>query len=325
MHFQSYFQAILFTAAAVLLAVPGFADAQEPDAYENDDTAELATFTDADGIFRPHNFHHAEDEDWYMVYGIKDEVWTVSVRNTGADCDAVLSVYHPDALTLLAGPKDDAPEGIGNVEFTDCRWPDDGIYFVKISFCDACVFGEDTGYEIKIFNSNAVGVQLDIKGKIFDSSRNPVLAFVGLYDSSGKCVREIPSEEDGSFKFQMIDVDEDAAKNFDLKIKNCDFLSTVKRFSVSPPYELNHPPVDIGDIILQPSALQYRRGDVSGDGEVLLDDVKTAYRIFARIGEQASDPAFCAANVYDNGKNDISKIFLDDVKGVFYIMIGAEY
>jgi len=319
-----YFQLIILLASAMFTMIPDFADAQTPDIYENDDTPELACFTDPDGISRPHNFHDAQDQDWYMVYGIKDETWTVSVTNTGADCDAVLWVYYADALTLLAGPKDDEPAGIGKAEFLDCQWPDNGIYFVKVSFCNICTFGEDSAYEIKIFNSNAVDVCIDIKGIILDITQSPVKASVGLYDSSGKIIRETPSNKDtGFFIFQMIEVSQYEPENFELKIKNCGFLSTIKNFSVSPPYEPNRPATDLGKIVLQPSVLNYREGDVSGDGEVLLDDVKTAYRFYV-MGDR-TEPAFCAANVYDNGENDDRKIFWDDVTGVFRILIGSEY
>lgn len=61
-------------------------------------------------------------------------------------------------------------------------------------------------------------------------------------------------------------------------------------------------------------------GDVNGDGDITLDDVKLAFGFF--LGASSTPQQFAAANVYDDSDGSTT-ISLRDVKGVFTLFLGG--
>jgi len=137
------------------------------DMYEEDDTFIEANVIDLNGDPQAHNFHDAGDKDWVKFYGIAEEIYEIEVTNPGEHCDAVIELYDTDGTTLLKGPWDYYREG--EDEFMDWRCTRDGIYYAMIKQYDPGVFGDDTGYDLKIFRPIAPFIGF-IEGTITNAS-----------------------------------------------------------------------------------------------------------------------------------------------------------
>lgn len=77
-------------------------------------------------------------------------------------------------------------------------------------------------------------------------------------------------------------------------------------------------PLTSGEITVSESATP---GDVDGDGDITLPDVRLAFRFFLGV-QQATAQQFASANVYDDGDGG-STITLHDVRGVFRLFLGV--
>ncbi|QTA92340.1 PEGA domain-containing protein [Desulfonema magnum] len=116
---------------------------------------------------QPHNFHDAGDEDWMMFYGIAGQIYTVhaETESLGSNCDPVIELYDTDGVTLLKS-KNDGIEGKNEtLLWKDCSRDD--IYYVRLRSFSPDAFGEDTAYELTVYNPEAT-FPGDIIGNIFD-------------------------------------------------------------------------------------------------------------------------------------------------------------
>ncbi|QTA93847.1 chitobiase/beta-hexosaminidase C-terminal domain-containing protein [Desulfonema magnum] len=119
------------------------------DLYEEDDIFFQAGWLTPCGTYEQHNFHDAEDEDWFGFDAISGQIYTVEVKTKGKMCDPVIEFYDTDGVTLL-----DIQDNAGSSEDESLSWlaPQDGFYYVKIHHRDPNVYGEDTEYEIVVNN-----------------------------------------------------------------------------------------------------------------------------------------------------------------------------
>ncbi|MBF0450139.1 MAG: hypothetical protein HQK75_05515 [Candidatus Magnetomorum sp.] len=94
-----------------------------------------------------HNFHLAADNDWTKFFAIAGNMYRIFTSNADLNCDPVIALYDQDGQTLLLFAND----GIGD-EFEQLIWtcPADGVYFVNVHNYDTEVYGEDTGYDLRI-------------------------------------------------------------------------------------------------------------------------------------------------------------------------------
>jgi len=150
----------LFKWIAVLTAmlVPAFAQAVEPDTYEEDNSPAKAKVIILNNTeLQRHNFHETGDEDWIKFYGLEGEEYSFQADNVGADCDVVISLYDSDRVTFLQ-KGDDA--GAGRADSLQCSpLIREGIYYVKISDISE-LSGNDTGYDLSLNRPKAAVVAM---------------------------------------------------------------------------------------------------------------------------------------------------------------------
>ncbi len=158
----------LFQWIIVLTAmlVPAFAQAVEPDIYEEDNSPAKAKVIILNNTeYQKHNFHESGDEDWIKFYGLEGESYSIQADNVGADCDVVISLYDSDRVTFLE-KGDDA--GAGGADSLKCSpLIRDGIYYVKIHNISE-ISGENTQYGLKLFRAYAAVVAM-FQGSATDS------------------------------------------------------------------------------------------------------------------------------------------------------------
>jgi hypothetical protein len=138
------------------------------DDYECDDTSGEARVIDINSdTAQSHNFHDSGDADFVKFYGLSGKDYTVKVLNAESNCDAVLDLFDSEENLL----RHYDPLGNHKGEDKTFTWSctQNGIYYVKVTeaYSD---FGENTGYELKVYFS--VGV---LNGLIEGSIRSGTL------------------------------------------------------------------------------------------------------------------------------------------------------
>jgi streptogramin lyase len=119
------------------------------DNYEEDDTYQQATvIVINDESAQQHNFHDNGDQDWVKFYGVAGQTYTIEVNNTEANCDAVIKLYDTDGVSPLSNRDDTGP---GEDEELSWPCPQDGIYYVSIHQFLPGDYGENTGYELRVY------------------------------------------------------------------------------------------------------------------------------------------------------------------------------
>ncbi len=121
------------------------------DAYEPDNTP-----TAAGGIIpydppQVHNFDTEGDADWLKFDAVAHTPYILQTSNTGGYADTVLSLYAPDAQTLLAF-NDDYP-GLNWASRIDWVAPSAGTYYLKVVHWDPYGAGCETGYTVSIIKA----------------------------------------------------------------------------------------------------------------------------------------------------------------------------
>ncbi len=120
-----------------------------PDTYEDDDTSSLASVVVIDfATTQQHNFHDAGDKDWGKFYGMAGEGYMIETINPESNCDSVIELYGSNGTTQIVS-RDIKGAGVGESLSWDCVT--EGRYYVKISNADSNVFGENTGYKLRIY------------------------------------------------------------------------------------------------------------------------------------------------------------------------------
>jgi hypothetical protein len=158
---------LLLVTVVLWSAAPSLA--VEPDGYEPDDTVAQARV-----IFlnyeenQLHNFHIAGDQDWVKFYGLAGITYEFGTEYVGSSYDAVMELYGTDGTTLLT------KECVWNVPGEDCyfdyRFNAEGIYFLKITQKDPNDAGEDTDYELYVWDGGGGAHKGRVQGKITDAS-----------------------------------------------------------------------------------------------------------------------------------------------------------
>jgi hypothetical protein len=134
-----------------LFLLPTLTAAQ--DAYEEDDTyLQANSIVLNDDVAQQHNFHDAADEDWVTFYGLNGYPYEINVNNPGSACNAVIELYYTDG-SFMIDSRDFTDEG--EEEFLSFSCLEDGFYYIQIRNHDPGVFGENTGYELKVGNPDA--------------------------------------------------------------------------------------------------------------------------------------------------------------------------
>ncbi len=143
-----------------------------PDFYEDDNAYYQARHISLYETSRGHNFHEADDEDWFGFDASPGIPVSIEAIHLGQDCDAVIELYEyvynydPDDsgdtpagfaegyLRLLADPQNSA--GASENEMLLWTPPQDGseqgflYYYVKVRSADSALLGRDTAYDLKL-------------------------------------------------------------------------------------------------------------------------------------------------------------------------------
>ncbi len=143
---------LLIFLAVLFLAFPLYA--VEPDAYENDDYQELAALIDVGNTQnQKHNFHQSGDQDWYKFYALSSYEnpipYSIEIKNPDNLADAVIEVF--DASGNKIAETDDTIAG--EEEILELSFRESAIYYIRISQHDPQVYGEQTGYEIRLYHA----------------------------------------------------------------------------------------------------------------------------------------------------------------------------
>jgi len=136
------------------------ADAEPPDGYEADNTTSTASGFEV-GTTQTHSFHVSNDWDWVKFYAVPGTAYDIEAMQVGTNIDLMLEVFyeHPDGtvsnIDFLTANYGSAGSGV--VEWTAVDLPLDGLphgmYYVLVRPQDEDLYGEDSGYELDIYNS----------------------------------------------------------------------------------------------------------------------------------------------------------------------------
>ena len=125
------------------------------DIYENDDT-----YQQANSIFisnpdpQRHNFVDEGDQDWVMFYAIKDVSYTIEISNFEEQyCNPVIEIFDSDGTYSLITIEDEVIDGIVSIDWEHDE--EDRILYVKISNYFSDIYGDDTGYDLRVHYTEA--------------------------------------------------------------------------------------------------------------------------------------------------------------------------
>jgi len=129
------------------------------DGFECDDMPHQAKRITLDGsdLTPPHihNFHHPDDVDMAVFYVAEQQndrnIYQIETTGLGSRCDTVITLYD-HAMQLIAGPIDDF--GTGESEALPCILAE-GAYYIAVSGASENSYGEDTQYEIHVWEPTA--------------------------------------------------------------------------------------------------------------------------------------------------------------------------
>jgi hypothetical protein len=125
--------------------------AVEPDSHEPDDSVNQATLLTTDGMFLRHNSHAQADEDWVRFFAAAGEELVIRAENLGVRSDLVITLFDTDGNQILV-----AQDGPLAYQSEEIFWlvPADGTYFLRVNQFDPAVFGEETDFDLVIYQWN---------------------------------------------------------------------------------------------------------------------------------------------------------------------------
>lgn len=140
---------LYFLLNCFLFAASSMASSQ-PDDYESDDSADLATtFYLFSSTYQSRNFHDQGDEDWLIFY--TDEAFgavEIKTYDPEENCETVITLFDSDKTTQLKEQRFTLSSGINLLSF---RPEKDGVYYVRIKNKDSSKYGDKTGYKLSIY------------------------------------------------------------------------------------------------------------------------------------------------------------------------------
>jgi sugar lactone lactonase YvrE len=139
---------------------------QTLDPYEDDNIPSRASVVVLNDLLpQGHTFHAEGDVDWVKFYALSGETYEIKTENLGARCDTVLTLYGGDGTTVIKSVDDDGP---GEGELLTWQCGEDGIYYIMVTQYDPSIYGEDTGYDLRVYVPAAPPLVAFIKGTVTD-------------------------------------------------------------------------------------------------------------------------------------------------------------
>ena len=180
-----------------------------PDVFEEDDSMEQANVivVDAKNAQR-HTFHKDSDEDWVKFHVIKGKKYKIQVSHLESKSEPVVDFLEPGVestktIWLFSLISD------GTASFT-WQITNEGIFYLKVRNNIPSVFGENTGYDLRVSTPSA-SIDLDFfYGRILDVAGSPIAgAIIKIGDENSTL-----SFSDGAYEFP------DLSKNFTVTVSS---------------------------------------------------------------------------------------------------------
>jgi streptogramin lyase len=270
-----------------------------PDIFEDDDT-----FNDANVIIlnhadaQTHNFHDNGDQDWVKFYGIAGESYEIKTENCDTMCDTVITLYDESGTTEIA-TRDFWRYG-GN-ELLSWQCPSDGIYFVMVKQYTDTDYGQNTGYDLRVYQTVAPFSGF-IEGIVIDALSGNHVGDVRIRTNDNNSTVSWPD----SGAYLMI---HPAGGPFTLTAEAAGYLTFTDSVSVE---ELG---IVTMNIIMVPE-----KGDINGDGVLTQADADLALQVLAgkNPGGIRSDYASSGADVNGDGRIGMEEVIYikENLEGV---------
>ena len=302
-----FFHKTIIGFCLILILIPAFALAVEPDEYDasdkgNDDTSEQANIIILNNdTSRKHNFHDEGDEDWVKFFGLEGQTYRIEATNVGENCDVVIKLYDTDGITILE-TGNDGLEGQED-QLESLALDKDGIYHIRL-FNDSDIPGEATGYELRLFFRKApVASLFHYDGGVQDAfSENPLgdvmirtsqTSYSALSDekNDGDYTIRHPKSEDLQTPFLLF------AKIPGYELYQKEIFTTEEGFEEMGPFpedpetpkggnrDITRQEVREWDGVIEMIPL----GDVSGNGKIDLTDAIIALKASAGMDTQTQE------------------------------------
>ena len=139
----------------------------DPDAYEQDDSADWAALIFLDGSSQTHNFHCTDDEDWVRFYALADQIVTVQTENLGADNDTIVELYASDGSTLLGANDNRGPGDLSSYLLHTVT--EEGFYYVRVTHAHAETYGSDSQYALHVLREAGPEIPGSLTGAVRDA------------------------------------------------------------------------------------------------------------------------------------------------------------
>ncbi len=269
-----------------------------PDPYETDDTREQASVITLNASApQSHNFHARGDEDWVRFYGVKDAIYEIKIANAGTRADTVIELYDGNG-NLVADPVDDG--GAGEGELLAWTAPQNGLYYARIRNFDPEVFGEQTGYELKIYRPIAPDIIGIIQGVVISNMNQALITNAVILAGLGSALTQ-----NGGFTLLTgsgtTAVEVIAAGYLPLTVPNVDVMAGQATTL---------------DLALTPAGTdpQGEKGNIDGTGGITMADLILALQVLAGHSPAGIRTAYADSGADVNGDGRIG------IEEVLYIM-----
>ncbi len=155
------------------------------DAYEPDNTANVARTITVGGASQDHNFHIRGDEDWVSFSALAGNIYVVETFNLGSTSDTVLELYN-NLGTRLANNDDSAGSLASRISWVA---PSNGTYYARV-FHYRQDAGVNTRYSLRVTNTGVVGDAYEA-----DNSQNTARP-ISVDGASQRHTFHIPGDQD---------------------------------------------------------------------------------------------------------------------------------
>jgi hypothetical protein len=196
----------LLAAIAALAIYPAYAFAVTviaaalPDAFEDDDTPDRASFIGVDGDAQVHNFHDAGDQDWAQFYVPGPDIITIDTTDPGANADTTITIFEGDGTTQIGPTVDDVGPAQGEVLLFNVT--EAGMYFVRVADFNPNTAGDGTEYTLRVFREQGTELPGTVAGTVRDAvTDDPIEGASVNFTISSQSGATKTTQSDGVYAF----------------------------------------------------------------------------------------------------------------------------
>jgi sugar lactone lactonase YvrE len=257
------------------------------DPYEDDNIPGRASVVVLnDTLSQGHTFHAAGDLDWVKFYALSGEAYEVKTENLGARCDTVLTLYDSDGATVIR-TVDDSTAGEGELLTWQCG--EDDVYYIMVTQYEPSVYGEETGYDLRVYVPAAPPLVAFIKGTVTDAYSGDPMGGVKIKTDAKISALSLT---DGNYL--MIH----PAGNFILTAEASGYGNFMDTLIITEAETINKN-IAMDLIVL--------KGDVNHDGQVDLTDAILVLRAISRL-DISGETIILGADVNEDGNIGMAEV-----------------